>query len=184
MSSTLEEKSIVASSHQDLLVSLFILNWGNIRAESYQLYSADWLNTLIVSILVYTKPCLHVDTPYLHSSDTRDEEKSIFFFSRWRNVSTVFSLVECQAALSLTGSKGLTSSCRDYTSQNKNVDAGGQDLDGERSHPAVCRFHKHFHAHHTSWSYARGQHPSRLNQMLNTNPRMRANQEQFSFLFR
>lgn len=43
--------------------------------ESYQLYSAD---TLILFILVYTKPCLHVDAPYLHSSDTRDEEKSIF----------------------------------------------------------------------------------------------------------
>lgn len=91
--------------------------------------------------------------------------------------------MECEVALAPNVSKGLTSSCRDYTSQNNNVDAGSQDLDGERSHPAVCRFLKPFHAHHTSSSYARGQRRSRLNQMLNTNPRMRANQEQFSFYF-
>lgn len=91
--------------------------------------------------------------------------------------------MECEVASALNGSKGLTSSCRDYTSRNKNVDAGSQDLDGERSHPAVCRFLKPFHAHHASSSYARGQRRSRLNQMLNTNPRMRANQEQFSFYF-
>ena len=119
----------------------------------------------------------------LSALERYEGQREKHFSSRWRNVSAVFLLVECEVALAPNGSKGLTSSCRDYTSQNKNVDAGGQDLDGERSHPAVCRFHKHFHAHHTSSIYARGQRRSRLNQKLNTNPPMRANQEQFSFYF-
>lgn len=62
--------------------------------------------------------------------------------------------------------------------------AGKSSVEAQHRHCSPsCLPLRHVQAHHTFSSYIRSFHPSRLNQMLNTNPSMAANQERCSLDF-